>query len=375
MQEFTAGDFESLAHLFNGLVEQSVAGIYLIQNGEMRYVNQRFAEFFGTTPDRFVGRTLRSVVPEHQRDEMVALYERRLEGADPEVRYNIHTSTPDADERVIQIHGRRVNYRGSPAVVGIGIDVTAQEISRRQLVGSRAEVRKLAEALETIQDRERAQIALEIHDDIGGLLTAMKFDISRLRKRLDSSVLTDGDTEAMPDLRDLVSGLSGLTQETIDVARRISEVLRSPLVDHFGLAAAVSDYVERFSARYGIDCSYEFSDELSEVSSDDELDLFRIIQEALNNVARHSRASAVCIRLHRDSNTLVLTIEDDGRGIKTVQAEEAERKYSGIGLIGMNERARRIGGRIEIGEVATGGTSVRVTAPWSFCPRTTDISR
>lgn len=361
---FTDSDHANIAQLFHGIVEQSVAGIYLLQDGVMQYVNDKFADFFGTTPSRLMGRPLADIAPPEQRHSLVAQYERRIQGSDPESHFLIRADVRRRGPRLIEIHGRLVTYRNRSAVVGIGIDVTEREKALEDIEASRAQLRALMSAVETIQDTERAHIAMELHDDIGGLLTALKFDVARLRRRLtdspDSGVRSESTDVA--GLLQLTHEISGTAQEAIDAVRRISDELRPPVIDHLGMFDAIRDQAGKFQARYGIPCSVTVPQAESGADSAAERDLFRIIQEALTNVARHASATQVTIRLERDHDTLEVTIEDDGIGLPM----SIEDTTDGLGLAGIRERARRIGGNAKIGNSATGGVRIEVRFPWVF---------
>ncbi|MDV6279172.1 PAS domain-containing sensor histidine kinase [Rhodococcus jostii] len=366
MNGFEDSDHANIAQLFHGIVEQSVAGIYLLQDGVMQYVNDKFADFFGTTPSRFMGRPLADIAPPEQRHSLVAQYERRVQGSDPESHFIIRANVRRRGPRLIEIHGRLVTYRSRPAVVGIGIDVTEREKALKDIEASRSQLRALMSAVETIQDTERTHIALELHDDIGGLLTALKFDVARLRRRLtDADAPNSGarsETADIAGLLQLTHEISGTAQEAIDAVRRISDELRPSLIDHLGMLDAIRDHAAKFQARYGIGCSVTVPQTESAADPASERDLFRIIQEALTNVARHASATKVTITLERDDDTLEATIEDDGVGLPT----SIEESTDGLGLAGIRERARRIGGHTTIGNSTAGGARIEVRVPWAF---------
>lgn len=326
----------------------------------MRYVNQRFAEFFGTTPERFMGRRLADVAPPLQRESLVSQYERRIRGEDMPY-FTIRTKIRDKGMRLIELHGNRVEYRGRPAVVGIAIDITEREEANAELIESRAQLRELMSTIETIQDAERTRIALELHDDIGGLLTALKFDVARIRRRLER-LRGASSAESIEELLELSGGVNDIAQEAIASVRRISEELRPSAIAEVGLYAAIRDHVDRFSGRFGIGVELELPAEASAAEPTVELDLYRMIQEALTNVARHASADSVAVELRRDdADTLVLSIEDDGRGYPSTG-----NAGHGLGLVGLRERARRLGGRVDIGNGTGGGARIEVRVPWRF---------
>ncbi|WP_241032095.1 PAS domain-containing sensor histidine kinase [Rhodococcus pseudokoreensis] len=358
MQEF---DSPNILQLFNGIVEQSVAGIYLLQDGVLQYVNNKFADLFDTKPDRMMGRSLVDLAPPDQKESLVAQYERRIEGTDPESHFIIRAALRKSGVRLIEIHGKRVEYRGQPAVVGVGIDVTDRERAHVELVRSRTQLQALMSEIETIQETERARIAMELHDDVGGILTALKFDVARLKRRIERLSGQSGQVVDTSDLLDLTLSVSELAQEAIDSARRISDELRPTALEHLGLFAAIRDYIDRFRIRFNIDCSLILPHSESAASSAVELDLFRIIQEALTNVARHADATKVRVSIAREGDRLDIAIEDNGRGLPVGDA-----RNTGSGLIGIRERAHRVGAEFTIDNVETGGVRIELHAPWEF---------
>ncbi|MDQ8701111.1 PAS domain-containing sensor histidine kinase [Streptomyces sp. LHD-70] len=357
MELLEDGDAADIVQLFSGIVDQSGAGIYLIQDGVMQYVNRSFATFFGTTPDRLMGRGLADVAPPQQRETLVAQYEKRIAAEGPDDHFVVRTNLRSLGRRTIELHGTRVDYRQRPAVVGIGIDVTAREEAHAELVESRAQLRQLMSVVEAIQDKERGRIALELHDVIGGMLTALKFDLARLRMRIENTRDREMAGDEATCLLRLTGEITDLAQETIEAVRRLSDELRPSMLDHLGFHASIQDLAARFTARFRVDTTVDLPDERSELGPEAELEMLRIVQEALTNVARHAEASHVRVTLSQDQGTVRLEVADDGRGLP-----EAGTATTGLGLVGIRERARRVGGTVSIGNGPTGGVVIQVTA-------------
>ncbi|WP_158716243.1 PAS domain-containing sensor histidine kinase [Blastococcus sp. Marseille-P5729] len=336
------GDAEGLARLFHGIVEQSVAGIYLIQDGVLSYVNATYAELFGTVPERLVGRPLAEVAPLEQRESLLAQYDRRISGSDPHSRFQIRTKVRGS-ERIIEIHGSRVEYDGRPAVVGMGVDVTIREQATERL-------RALNEVVETIQDRERQRIAMELHDDLGGTLPAIKFDLSRLARIASAD-------ERGTELAGLAADTVALVQQAIDATRRISNDLSPTGLIHLGLAEALRELGRAHEARYGVPVTVRIGEVPDALDDTMTRDLFRMTQELLTNVARHAAATRVRVQLDRDGQQLRLRVSDDGRGLPDEPGE-------GFGLFGIAERARRNGGTFETSPAPGGGLLAEGRVSW-----------
>jgi two-component system, NarL family, sensor histidine kinase UhpB len=208
--------------------------------------------------------------------------------------------------------------------------------------------------LEHAREEERARVARELHDELGQVLTSLKLEFMWLVDQLRNS-------DPKPGLQ-LVNKLQasiGLIELSIQSVRQISSDLRPAVLDHLGLREAIQWAATKFEARTGIRCrvSWTLKDEPGDRTQ--QLAMFRILQEALTNVVRHAHAGAVRISMRERGRMLILTIRDNGRGI--TQAEL--RSVDSIGLLGMTERARLLGGHVTITGVAGRGTTVILTVP------------
>jgi two-component system sensor histidine kinase UhpB len=203
------------------------------------------------------------------------------------------------------------------------------------------------------REEERARIARELHDELGQVLTSLKLEFMWLVDQLRNSEPRPG-----VQLVNKLQSLIGLIEISIQSVRQISSDLRPAVLDHLGLREAVEWEALKFEARTGIRCRVIWAIN-TEQDRSHELALYRILQEALTNVARHAHAGAVRIGMHRRGRTLILTVRDNGRGIKRNELSSVE----SIGLLGMTERAKFLGGRITISGVAGRGTTVTVKVP------------
>ncbi|RYY60181.1 MAG: sensor histidine kinase, partial [Comamonadaceae bacterium] len=210
---------------------------------------------------------------------------------------------------------------------------------------SQEQLRNLSQRLQTVLDEERAAIAREIHDEVGGTLTAVRFDLDGLRRHL-----------AEPALPRLKRAQEGLAQAT-DAAQRIMRNLRPPSLDA-GLGPALEWQVRQFRERHGIAVRFTCSgpdDALHEASA---LALYRTCQEALTNIAKHAGARHVTVDLHYGAATVSLEVSDDGRGLDAA----ALHKPGSLGLRGLAERARAAGGAMDIASSA-GRTTLMLWLP------------
>jgi signal transduction histidine kinase len=219
---------------------------------------------------------------------------------------------------------------------------------------SREQLRALSARLQSALEEERTRIAREIHDGLGQALTALKIDLSWLSARLERSR-----SAANRHLRKRTDAMLELADATVHVVRRTATDLRPVVLDDLGLQAAIEWQAREFAVRTGIHCEVTAEPPIECPDRDVATALFRIAQEALTNVARHARATQVRMTLRAADDTVSLEVVDNGRGI--TEAEHA--RSSSLGLLGMRERARLFGGRVDISGTAGEGTVVTAVIP------------
>ncbi|HEY3494000.1 MAG TPA: GAF domain-containing protein [Polyangiaceae bacterium] len=212
------------------------------------------------------------------------------------------------------------------------------------------QLRALSARIEAVREDERTSVAREIHDELGQSLTALKMDVAWIVRRAPN--VPDG-------VLDKLKEMSSMTDCIIDQVRRISASLRPGVLDDLGLVAAVEWQVHDFERRTGTACS--FTSNVRERLFERELStaVFRMLQEALTNVARHANARHVAVRLEQDARGLSLEVTDDGTGI----TDEALSSTTSLGLLGLRERARRLGGTLLVSGAPERGTRVAVAIP------------
>ena len=226
-----------------------------------------------------------------------------------------------------------------------------REIERQRRIeqNNREDLERLSARLVDVQEEERRTLARELHDEVGQALTAVKMDIG---------IALRGEVE--PRVRSALEEARDLSENTLRSVRDMSQLLHPSALDDFGLPATLTAYLRNFSHRTGIRAQLAETME-TRLAPDIEVCVYRIVQEALSNVARHSGATACTVSLNSGGGMLRLVIEDNGRGVGSA----ANRLTSGpgLGLIGMRERAQALGGTFSIKERDGGGTIVAVTLP------------
>ena len=341
---------------FRGIVEQSVVGMYVVQDERIVYANDRLVQMYGYARDEFVGIPIERLIAPASLAEVRRNYRLRISGEVPNIRYVAQCRRRDGQLMHLDMEASRVECGGRPALAGVAIDITERVRRQHALQRSRKKLRELAQHINSAREVERSRLSREVHDVLGGMLSSAKMDLSRIVRR----------TTGQPELHGIATDLVALLQQTIDTARAISEQMRPASLGLLGLPAALRQALERFGARHAVATLVQIDDDMPALAEATATQLFRIVQEALNNVARHARARRVELVLRIDATALELSLADDGIGIDAVP-----RRPGAIGLFSMAERAHEIGASLNVaarangtgGTGGTGGTAVVLRLP------------
>jgi len=338
--------FDAIVDHTPGLVYQFVLGAD--GRHEYPYLSEGCAALLGVQPaalqadpDLF----LRLILPEDRKGylETMAVSKVSMSGWNWEGRIWI-----DAWKDVKWVNLRATPHPAAHGAVqwdGIMTNITESKNEQLEVLHSRARLAELTEHSEQVKEQERARIAREIHDDLGGNLTAIKMALSMLSARLPAD----------PQLQEKAAYLDGLVDRSIEAVHRISLDLRPSTLD-LGIVAALEWQASEFEKTTGIACIFRSAERDIELDPDHAAALFRIFQEALTNVAKHAGASQVTVTLRRQHQHLMLDIADNGRGM--LPADRL--KPHSFGLRGMSERARALGGTLSLSAAPGGGTMVTI---------------
>jgi PAS domain S-box-containing protein len=245
-------------------------------------------------------------------------------------------------------NGTKVNFDNVDYLIGMGIDITHRVNAENELLERNEEIRRLTGYLQNVREEERTHISREIHDVIGQQLTAMKMDASWLRKR------TNDETSV-----ERITGMIALIDETIKTVRRISSELRPVMLDDFGLSPALEWQTSEFQKNTGIKAVFRNLSPEEDLEKNLATNIFRVYQEALTNIARHSGASEVHASLECTGEVLQLIVRDNGIGLN----QDNVRQKKSLGLLGMKERARMFNGHLVLAPNEPSGTIVILRVP------------
>ena len=227
-------------------------------------------------------------------------------------------------------------------------NITQSKLEEEEIKRSRAQLAELSAHVNQVKEQERTRIAREIHDDLGGNLTAIKMSLALLARRLPPEA----------QLGDKAEYLDSLVDRTIESVHRISGDLRPSILD-FGLVAAIDWQATEFEKQTGIGCGFEANRKDIVLHPDQATALFRIFQEALTNISKHAQATQVRVELVRGTRNVRLQIADNGCGIAT----RDRMKPKSFGIRGMIERASALGGDLSVSSGPEGGSVVSVKVP------------
>jgi len=324
----------------------------LLPDGAVDFVNQRWLEYTGLSLEEALADSMRTVHPEDAPRVMekwrtdVAVgeqceYDIRLRRADGEYRWFLVRTVPLRDEQ-----GNIVKWYGTST------DITERKNAENALRDSGVQLQALTRRLVELQESERKDLARELHDRIGPTLTSLSINLKLIKDALPPA-LRQALAHTLADSRAQV-------REATMAMRDVMGNLRPHELDDHGLLAALYWYANEFTRRAGIAVSVHGSQGSERVRPEVEIALFRIAQEALNNVAKHARATSVVISFRSAGSECRMSVVDDGVGLRP---HEASQPRAGFGLVTMRERAQAIGGRFNVEGLPQGGTRITVQVP------------
>jgi PAS domain S-box-containing protein len=249
--------------------------------------------------------------------------------------------------------GKRVQLGGSAYLVGVGIDIAQRKQGEQELKDYAMRLRAMSRQLLDVQESERRLLVRELHDTVGQELTALSLNLSLIRAALPG-VLPQAVASRFDDSQTLL-------EDTTQNLRNLMVELRPPGLDELGLVAALREHAQRVARRSGLDLALEGTEPKPRLAAMALIALFRIVQEALNNIVKHARAKHVTIELREDSGKITLAVTDDGCGFDCSVRRAGNGQ--GMGMTTMRERAEAIGADLRIRSAPGEGTSLTITMP------------
>jgi PAS domain S-box-containing protein len=333
---------------YRELFENAKDAIYVHDlTGHYTSVNAAAERLTGYARHEILGKTCNSFIAPDGLDRVRENMWRKLR-QEGETTYEVEVIAKDGRRVPVEVSSRLI-YEGA---VPVGVQGTARDITDRKR--AERELRSYSRRLIDAQEEERKRIARELHDEIGQVLTAVQMNQQTLEHLCEEA-------PALPYIKENIS----IVEEALRQVRDLSLELRPSMLDDLGLAAALRWYVKRYAVRTGVKAEIAIGALISHVRLSRELETacFRIVQEALTNVVRHSKAKSARVKLQLRNGQLMLTIRDDGLGMDLPTLQKEGGAAASLGLRGMEERALAVRGEIQIESIPGRGTQIRARFP------------
>jgi len=349
-------DLRQTRNLLHGIIEGTLDAFYMKdKQGRYLVINPAGAHLFGKNVEEIIGKSDEELHSPENMEQILDIDRQVMEIGGAKT-YELAIQVTGSMRVFLFTKSPYRNHSGEIiGLVGIGRDITDHQRSAENLENSRAELRALSARLQSVREEERMRIAREIHDELGQVLTGLKIDVVSLAKKIsEPDTLTDWSL-----VKSKTQSIANLINNAILTVRKISTELRPGLLDAVGLMAAIEWQAKEFEKRTGIKCKLIMPNSSIVLDEDRSIAIFRIFQEILTNVTRHSQATEVSIKIENRKAYLFLEARDNGRGIK---ASEFSNPKS-LGLLGMRERALLLGGEVSIRGIQGKGTTVTLRVP------------
>jgi PAS domain S-box-containing protein len=355
----TTQPFDGTELQFQRLLENAPALIYRFRVQPPRgydYINSACLAIMGRPPKDFYADPELALACVHPEDRHIIRQAFQHDVAKLQLAIQLRWVHPDG--RIVWAEHCRVPVLDQSgqliAIEGVGRDITASLEIETQLRESEDQLRRLAASVQSAREEERAHLSRELHDELGQTLTIIKIDLTRAIRDLVPTGLA-------PAIADRMQSVVGNLDVATESVRRLASALRPPALDHLGLAAAIELEAAALARRTGLRCRVSGSLRTSGMTSEQTTAVFRIVQEALTNVVRHSDASAVRITMRQTARSIAVRIHDNGRGIAGGVIDHP----ASIGLLGMRERAKLAGARLSIAAKGGKGTDILIAVSLS----------
>jgi PAS domain S-box-containing protein len=341
-------------HLLRLVVDSIPIMVWSVRpDGVVDFLNRRWLEYTGSSLEQHVAEPLGPIHPEdvptvleNWAADMAAgkanETEMRLRRADGKYRWFLVRTVPLRDE-----HGNIVKWYGTST------DIEDRKRAENALQSAASQLGALSRRLVELQESERKELARELHDRVGQSLTALSINLSIVVAALAP--------QTNEELRVRLADSQALIESTVSAIRDVTSELRPPMLDDMGLVQALEWHARTVSARTGVSVTVRGTESSERLTPETEIALFRIAQEALNNIVKHARASRVEIAIGQSGSEHILSIQDNGVGFEA--AQERRSRNRGLGMITMRERSQAVGGRFKVQSIKGSGTRLTVQVP------------
>lgn len=342
---------------YRKLFELSPSGITLEDTeGNILAVNEAFCNATGYTREELVNQNVRKLIPEkpNREKQITRDISRILTGKVH--KHEVLNVRKDGTLLYVELNEQLITLPdGRQGILAVSNDITPRKQAEELMQESRRQLEIFAQHLQEAREEERILLARELHDNLGQNLTALKIDVARILKRIREAPSTGYSEQVIRQ----AGGMLELIDATIDLVRKISSDLRPRVLDELGIVSAIEWQIHEFTKLSGIPCTVVIDHKNMVIPPEFSVGVFRIFQEMLTNIIRHSGATKVQISLRKKYNSVILEVEDNGKGIPPEKIND----HKSLGLIGMRERALLFGGSVVISGKPGNGSHIRLTIP------------
>jgi PAS domain S-box-containing protein len=316
--------------------------------GNFTFVNCAASKELGYSKDELLQLNLLSICDKNFEKELISIIEKLT--IDGEINFDIQLYTKDKKILPVEFNVSVIDVNGKQMVIFNGREPVGRKRIEEKLLQTTEQLRNLSSHLQSIREEERTNIAREIHDELGQVLTVLKIQITLIAKELKVD---------QQNIRERIESISKLLEETVESVQRIASELRPGILDELGLIPAIEWQTQEFNKRTKINFECILPKEELILNREKATAVFRIFQEALTNIVRHSNASRVKIILEEYKGKVILKVLDNGKGITQNQINNPK----SLGILGMKERALVLGGNVKIKNSMESGTVVELEIP------------
>jgi len=341
---------------FRTIFEGASDGLFVLDLETRKFVmcNAMSSRMLGYTQEEFLNLDIPDLHPPEDMPFILEQVGKFIEGGTG-VRNDIRFRRKDGTLFHADLSPASMTLAGRESILVVFKDITERKRAEAELRSSREQLRSLAARIQNLREEERTRMAREIHDELGHALTALKMDITLCGKKTGSLL--------PPDARDALARklkpMAASVDQMVETVRRIATELRPAILDHLGLGPAIEWLAQQFQNRERVRCRLWLHPAGTQLDPKRSTELFRMLQELLTNVMRHARATEADITLRQQEGSLMLEVRDDGIGITPEEAVGA----GSLGLLGLRERARLLGGELAIAGSPGKGTTATVRIP------------
>ena len=334
---------------YKTLTTSSLTGIFIHQDGKFVFVNDRFAKVHGYATEELLGKEYKALIHPDYREFIAERVSKRLKGESVPYHYEVQRLKKDGETIWCEMIVAAIEYRGKPAIMGNIVNITKRKQAQEH-------VRTLTQQLMKAQENERQRISRYLHDNVAQ-------DLSLLNIGMET--LFDDQPSVSVKIKQKSSELSKILKRLISAVRNFAYDLHPPSLDQLGLVRTVYQYCEEFAEKNQINIDFFAAgmDDLT-IPFDTEINLYRIIQEALWNIKKHADAANVTLKMVASFPYIILRIEDDGKGFDINDRMVSAVKEKRMGLRSMEERVNLLNGKIKIQSRPAEGTKIVIEVPY-----------